>query len=62
MTTPKVIVTDPSLDFPMGPPTQSDAALPTALQPKSTEIPGVNDETGQMQWSDIKKINQNQNQ
>ena len=46
MTTPKVIVTDPSLDFPMGPPTQSDAALPTALQPKSTEIPGVNDETG----------------
>ena len=33
---------------------QSDAALPTAPQPKLIELPGVNNETGQMQWSDIK--------
>ena len=38
MTTPKVVVTNPSLDFPVGPPTQSDAALPTAPQPKSIEL------------------------
>ena len=54
MTTPKVVVTDPSLDSPVGPPTQSDAALPTAPQPKFIELPGVNNETGQMQLSDIK--------
>ena len=54
MTTPKVVVTDPFLDFSVGPPTQSDAALLTAPQPKSIELPGVNNETGQMQLSDIK--------
>ena len=54
MTTPKVVVTDPSLDSPVGPPTQSDAALPTAPQPKFIELPGVHNETGQMQLSDIK--------
>ena len=54
MTTPKVVVTDPSLDSPVGPPTQSDAALPTAPQPKFIELPVVNNETGQMQLSDIK--------
>ena len=54
MTTPKVVVTDPSLDFLVGPPIQSDAALPTAPQPKFIELPGVNNETGQMQLSDIK--------
>ena len=54
MTTPKVVVTDPSLEFPVGPPTQSDAALPTAPQPKFIEVPGVNIETGQMQLRDIK--------
>ena len=54
MTTPKVVVTNPSLDFPVGPPTQSDAALPTAPQPKFIELPGVNIETGQMQLRDIK--------
>ena len=54
MTKPKVVVTDPSLDFPVGPPTQSDAAMSTAPQPKSIELPGVNDETGQMQLSDMK--------
>ena len=54
MTTPKVVVTDPSLDSPVGPPTQSDAALPTAPQPKFIELPGVNIETGQMQLRDIK--------
>ena len=54
MTTPKVVVTDPSLDSPVGPPTQSDAALPTAPQPKFIELPGVNNETGQMQLRDIK--------
>ena len=48
MTKPKVVVTDPSLDFPVGPPTQSDATMSTAPQPKSIELPGVNDETGQM--------------
>ena len=41
MTMPKVVVTDPFLDFPVSPPTQSDAALPTAPQPKPTELPGV---------------------
>ena len=54
MTTPKVVVTNPSLDFSVGPPTQSDAALPTAPQPKYIELFGVNNETGQMQLSDIK--------
>ena len=58
MTTPKVVVTDPSLDpsldSPVGPPTQSDSALPTAPQPKFIELSGVNNETGQMQLSDIK--------
>ena len=54
MTTPKVVVTDPSLDSPVGPPTQSDAALPTAPQPKSIELLGVNNETGQMQLSNKK--------
>ena len=54
MTTPKVVATGPSLDSPVGPPTQSDAALPTALQPKSIELPGVNNETRQMQLSDMK--------
>ena len=54
MTTPKVVVTNPSLDFPVGPPTQSDAALPTAPQPKSIELLGVNNETGQMQLSNKK--------
>ena len=49
ITMPKVVVTDPFLDFSGGPPTQSDAALPTAPQPKSTELPGVNNEIGQMQ-------------
>ena len=54
MTTPKVVVTDPSLDSHVGPPTKSDAALPTAPQPKFIEVPGVNIETGQMKLSDIK--------
>ena len=54
MTTPKVVVTDPSLYSPVGPPTQSDAALPTAPQPQFIEVPGVNIETGQMQLRDIK--------
>ena len=54
MTTPKVVVTDPSSDFPVDPPTQSDAALPTAPQPKFIELSVVNNETGQMQLSDIK--------
>ena len=54
VTMPKVIVTDPSFDFPVGPPTQSGAALPTAPQPKSIELPGVNNETGQMQLIDMK--------
>ena len=54
MTTPKVIATGPSLDSPVGPPTRSDAALPTSLQPKSIELPGVSNETGQMQLSDMK--------
>ena len=54
MTTPKVVVTDPSLEFPVGPPTQSDAALPTAPQPKFIELPVVNNETRQLQLSDIK--------
>ena len=54
MTTPKVVVTGPSLDPPVGLPTQSDAALTTAPQPKSIELPGVNNETGQMQLSDMK--------
>ena len=54
MTTPKVVVTNPSLDFPVGPPTQSDAALPTAPQPKSIELLGANSETGQMQLSNKK--------
>ena len=54
MTTPKLVVTYPSLYSPVGPPTQSDAALPTAPQPKFIELPGVNNETGQMQLSDIK--------
>ena len=54
MTTPKVVVTGPSLDSPVGLPTQSDAALTTAPQPKSIELPGVNNETGQMQLSDMK--------
>ena len=59
--TPKVVVTDPSLESPVGPPTQSDAAFPSAPHLKFIELPGVNNETGQMQLSD-KKINQNQNQ
>ena len=54
MTTPKLVVTYPSLYSPVGPPTQSDAALPTAPQPKFIEVPGVNIETGQMKLSDIK--------
>ena len=54
MTTPKAVVTDPSLDSPVGSPTQSDAALPTAPQPKFLEVPEVNNETGHMQLSDIK--------
>ena len=54
MTTPKVVVTDPSLYSPVGPPTQSDAALPTAPQPKYIELFGVNNETGQMQLSNKK--------
>ena len=58
MTTPKFVVTDPSLDpsldSPVGPPTQSDSALPTVPQPKFIELSGVNNETGQMQLSDIK--------
>ena len=54
MTTPKVVVTGPCLDSPVGLPTQSDAALTTAPQPKSIELPGVNNETGQMQLSDMK--------
>ena len=61
ITTPKVVVTDPSLESPVGPPTQSDAAFPSAPHLKFIELPGVNNETGQMQLSD-KKINQNQNQ
>ena len=54
MATPKVVVTNPSLESPVGPPTQSDAALPSASQPKFIELPGVNNETGQMQLSDTK--------
>ena len=54
MTTPKVVVIDPSLVSPVSPPTQSHAALPTSLQPKFIERPGVNSETGQMQLSDVK--------
>ena len=54
MTTPKIVVTDPYLDSPVFPPTQSDAALPTAPQLKFIELPVVNNETGQMQLSDIK--------
>ena len=54
MTTPKVVVTDPYLDSPVFPPTQSDAALPTAPHLKFIELPVVNNETGQMQLSDIK--------
>ena len=54
MTTPKVVVTDPYLDSPVFPPTQSDAALQTAPQLKFIELPVVNNETGQMQLSDIK--------
>ena len=54
MTTPKNVVTDPSLDSHVGPPTQSDAAFPTAPQPKFIELPGVNYERGQMQLTDRK--------
>ena len=54
MTTPKLVVTYPPLDSPVGPPTQSDAAFPTAPQPKFIELSGVNIETGQMQLSDRK--------
>ena len=54
MTMPKLVVTHPSLDSPVGPPTQSDAAFPTAPQPKFKELSGVNIETGQMQLSDRK--------
>ena len=54
MTTPKIVVTDPYLDSPVFPPTQSDAALPTDPQLKFIELPVVNNETGQMQLSDIK--------
>ena len=54
MTTPKVVVTDPSLVSPVSPPTQLHAALPTSLQPKFIERPGFNNETGQMQLSDVK--------
>ena len=54
MTMPKLVVTHPSLDSPVGPPTQSDAAFPTAPQPKFIELSGVNIETGQMQLSDRK--------
>ena len=54
MTTPKVVVTNLYLDSPVSPPTQSDAALPTASQPKFIELLVVNNETGQMQLSDIK--------
>ena len=54
MTTPKVVVTNPYLDSPVSPPTQSDVALPTAPQPKFIELLVVNNETGQMQLSDIK--------
>ena len=54
MTMPKLVVTYPSLDFPVCPPTQSDAPLPTAPQLKFIEVPGVNIETGQMKLSDIK--------
>ena len=54
MTTPKVVVTNPYLDSPVSPPTQSDAALPTAPQPKYIELFGVNNETGQMQLSNKK--------
>ena len=54
MTTPKVVVTNPYLVSPVSPPTQSDAALPTAPQPKFIELLVVNNETGQMQLSDIK--------
>ena len=61
ITTPKVVVTDPSLESPVGPPTQLDAAFPSAPHLKFIELPGVNNETGQMQLSD-KKINKNQNQ
>ena len=48
MTTPKVVVTNPYLDSPVSPPTLSDAALPTAPQPKFIELLVVNNETGQM--------------
>ena len=54
ITTPKVVVTDPSLESPVGPPTQSDAAFPSAPHSKFIELPGVNNETGQMQLSEIK--------
>ena len=54
MTMPKLVVIYPSLDSPVGPPTQSDAAFPTAPQPKFIELPGVNTERGQMQLSDRK--------
>ena len=54
MTTPKVVATDPSLDSHVSPPTQSDAAFPTAPQPKFIKLPGVNYERGQMQLSDRK--------
>ena len=54
ITTPKVVVTDPSLESPVGPPTQSDAAFPGAPHSKFIELPGVNNETGQMQLSEIK--------
>ena len=54
MTTPKVVFTDPSLDSHVDPPTQSDAAFPTAPQRKFIKLPGVNYERGQMQLSDRK--------
>ena len=54
MTMPTLVVTHPSLDSPVGPPRQSDAAFPTAPQPKFIELSGVNIETGQMQFSDRK--------
>ena len=52
MTMPKLVVTHPSLDSSVGPPTQSDATFPTAPLPKFMELSGVNIETGQMQLSD----------
>ena len=54
MTTPKVIVPDSSLDPPVGPVIQSDTALPIALQPKSLDLPGVNNETEQTHLRDTK--------